>query len=130
MTMRDYVGAANGEYATFTLDKDYYPVKFTLTKVSTNEKLVENGTAAQVKTALERLTGYFDPNDNLSEQFGSYTLSWAWDFGDPANNPADTLLGNLAANDSAHSQVLATIDEDNYDLGVKVDLKITVEQVD
>lgn len=128
MTMRDYVNG-NGQYGTFRLTKDYYPVKFTLVNTTNNKTLVENGTAADVKKALEDLTVYCAPNTDLSAKFGSYTLSWAWDFvantdaAAKVNNAADTLLGNLA--------VKGTLtDVANYNLRVEADLQIIVEQVD
>ena len=155
-TYTDYtqlVKQADGSYAyskTFTTDKVYNPVVFTLTHkygaeaysikgaVTTEtgatwapaeaegNMTVETvtGTLEQINKVLANLTANMtkvNPNYVLDDTF---TLTWAWAFGDPANNAADTLLGNLAAD-------TATVTGDNvYNLNLKYNFSITIEQVD
>lgn len=112
----------NDDDDTFTLAADYTPVKFTLKQGDT--AVVTNGTLADVKTYLENRNGTYPANTDLTQTFGSYTLTWEWAFGDPANNKADTLLGNIATG----------TDTSEYAAGVSTqvafDLSITVAQVD
>jgi hypothetical protein len=134
-------------------DKDgYYPVKFKLVK-GTDTKL-ENATLADVKEYFEDnnnwdSTKVIDANTDLSDAtngFGTYTLTWAWDYSDADqttpitnNDKADTLLGNLAADSSI--KALATTSEGvttyttltsgtNYSTDIGLTFKITVTQVD
>ena len=116
--------------ATFELDEDYYPVKFTLTQTTTGESgatttLVNEGKLADVKAKLAELTktAYYDANTNLSEVVGTFTLKWEWAF--DGNDQADTLLGYLAAEGR-----LVGITKDYYNLETAVALTVTVTQVD
>ena len=131
------------KYEEFTLAKDYYPVVFTLkhtyangaqsiaaavagtgAKVETSDGLdTITGTLAQINAVLANVTANMQnvaPNYVLDDDF---ELTWAWAFGDPANNKADTLLGNLAAG-------TASIDTANYNLELEYNFSITIEQLD
>lgn len=124
----------------------YYPVEFTLTHtygdeafsiagaaneadvtVATEEgKDVITGTLAEIEAVLVELTeamSQLDPNYPYDDTF---TLTWAWEFGDPTNNELDTTLGNLAAEVNPNSLV----DDEDYNLTVAYDFSITVEQID
>lgn len=106
--------------ADYTVDTNgYYPVVFTLTKGGTE---VATGNLAAIKA-------YFDTQTAASTKIAAnttldatYVLTWAWDFGDSANNKKDTTLGNLAAG------TITTTNEYSLNLGYK--LAITIEQVD
>lgn len=107
----DYT-TGNDTQDTFTLDADYYPVKFTLTQEigDATTTLVNAGTLQDVAEALTGVTDY-DPNETLDV---TYTLTWEWDFGEDENNDkADTYLGQ---------------EEPAQTLGYT--LNITVEQID
>ncbi len=101
---------------TFTLDKDYTPVVFTL--VNEGES-VATGTLTEIESYLEGLNKVYEANTDLSTIFGAYTLTWAWDFED--NDKADTLLGNKAADLAKDGAVKTDID---------YEIAITVTQVD
>ena len=68
-------------------------------------------------------------NYKLDDQF---KLTWEWVFGDPANNQADTLLGNLAEDkvsgtDGCTGSLTEGID---YNLELAYDFSIKIEQID
>ena len=114
-TYADYTGA--GE--SFTLDEDYYPVKFTLTK--NGEAVVTDGKLADVNAKLAEVSKDYAPNTDLSQQLGEYSLSWKWDFN--GNDQADTMLGDLAAG-------TATADSTAYSTDIAFTLNATVTQID
>lgn len=105
--------------------ENYYPVVFTLTHTTTNgEEKVTTGTLKDVEKYLEDLTNNYaegDPNVELGEKFGTFTLTWAWAF-ENVNDKADTFLGNLAAD--------PTITSNEYSLKTNVKIVIEVTQVD
>lgn len=112
----DYT-TGNDTQDTFTLDKEYYPVKFTLTKTDGDDTttVVDAGTLKDVETKLNADTKTNAPNVELDV---TYTLTWAWAFdADPstidANDKADTYLG-----------------QENRAQTFGYTLNITVEQVD
>ena len=103
----------------YSFAEDYYPVVFTLTKDGTE---VKTGNLTDIKEYFDDLTAAstkINANETLN---ATYVLTWAWEFGDPANNQKDTTLGNLAAG--------TTTTTNAYDLDLKYELAITVEQVD
>lgn len=113
------------------LDADYHPVKFTLTKTGETDPLVNGGTLADVKTAIENLgkttiegttPTVYAPNTNLEDNIGTYQLSWAWAF--DGNDEADTLLGNFIAHSAS------TYVNENCSIKLSYSLTITVTQVD
>ncbi len=120
--------------ATDTFDNaaDYYPVKFTLTQSTKATPLVEGGTLAQVKTALTGLTARYDANTDLSTTVGTLKLTWEWDFDDSGNgtyDKQDTLLGDLAAG-TALAPAVALTDGTDYNLEEKIEIAISVTQID
>jgi hypothetical protein len=123
---KTYVNYTEYPYTkTFTLEDDYYPIKYTLKKGTTTifpESGKTSGTLADVALALAQqldsnttsvtatngvytLTKTIYPtstNDvDLDTLFGDYTLTWEWDYGDAktdkGHDQADTYLGNLIA---------------------------------
>lgn len=110
---------ASGDTYDFTGDDDYYPVVFTLKK---DGVVAASGNLADIKD-------YFDTQTAASTKIAAnnplnttYVLTWAWAFGDPANNLKDTTLGNLAAG--------TTTTTNDYCLDLEYALAITIEQVD
>ncbi len=97
----------------YTLDADYTPVVFTLTKDGDS---VATGTLAQISAEIEKLEGDYAPNTGLAAINGVYKLTWAWAF--TGNDVADTLLANGATDVTGTS---TTID---------FELSITIEQID
>ena len=122
---------AAGTYDDLTTGKadtfdtaEYHPVKFTLTK--NGAAVVTAGTLADVETYLEKSMNY-EPNTDLSETYGVYKLTWAWDFDDAGAgtyDKQDTLLGDLAAGTATIS------DPTKYNLTIDFEIKITVTQID
>ena len=116
---------------TFTLDKDYYPVLWTLKKNGTAVTACEN---VQLSVVADYLNGssmstkYDVEGGKFSSVTGEYTLEWAWAFEDGTNkdlyDAADTLLGNLMVDPSL------VADTNNYKLSVGYKLTITATQVD
>lgn len=92
-TYLDYT-TGNNAVDEFTLDDDYYPIVYSLKKEGTE---VASGTMEDIEAYLDGIEGNYAANTNLTTTFGNYTLSWTWEFGDDANNKADTFLGQLAA---------------------------------
>ena len=142
--------AANAGYAdmttgdandVFTLAADYHPVKYTLTGGS-GVTAVNDGTLGDVIASLAALNDQtFDANTDLASVIGTLKLTWKWDFYvDDATDKADTLLGDLAANnaitaktaDSTANPIVwsaLTADSDFY-LKTGLTIEITIEQVD
>ena len=92
----------------------YYPIKYTLQHATADTEAgwrdaetKATGSLSEIITYLNNLsTGtstVYAPGTDLTEKFGYYKLTWAWDFdADGANtyDKQDTLLGNLAAQKS------------------------------
>ena len=125
-------------YDTFTLEKDYYPVVWTLELTSdasdpSSVGPIESGTLKEVVDALNTYvsTAKYEPLEDLGATF---ELSWDWAFDtdnnpneQPTNDKADTLLGNLAADAATYG---ADIADGAYNLEVAYEVTITVTQVD
>lgn len=115
-----YLDYTTGNNATdeFTLDDDYYPIVYSLKKEGTE---VASGTMEDIEDYLDGIEGNYAANTNLTTTFGNYTLSWAWKFGDDANNKADTFLGQLAAGVATATGASTT---------ASATIEITVSQID
>ena len=125
----------------FAVSEDYHPIKYTLTqtKGTTETTLVDKGTLAAVETALEGLTTTVNikPNQDLSTEFGTFKLTWEWDFdanGAGTSDKADTLLGDLATDSTIAAKgngefEALTVDTD-YSLSTQVAISVKVTQVD
>jgi hypothetical protein len=118
---------------TFDNTVDYYPVKFTLTQSTEANPLVDGGTLAEVKTALEGLTNNsIDANTDLAGTIGTLKLTWEWDFDDNGAgtyDKQDTLLGDLAAGTTLVPDTTLTANTD-YCLDESIKISISVTQVD
>lgn len=141
-----YANLTDGDNATATFDlaNAYYPVVYTLAD-GKGTKLAE-GNLAAIETYLEALSGKYAPNTDLATTLGTntnksadgtYTLTWAWAFDDNngANDPADTLLGSLAANPNIEAKSGATgfvalTDGTDFNLDTSVKVEIRVTQID
>ena len=106
---------------TFDVSGTYYPIVYTLKNGTTT---VATGDLATVAAALASKEIYVNAGTDLSGDTYKYTLTWEWPFGDPNNNKADTLLGDIAAG-TANS--VATTD---YSTQVSLEIVATVAQVD
>lgn len=123
---------------TFDNADAYYPVKYTLkqqTLSAPEATLVDGGTLAQVKTALEGLNTTCEANQNLMERIGTLKLTWEWDFDDSGAGTydrQDTLLGDLAVTGLALTPdpSPALVDGTDYNLESDITISITVTQVD
>ena len=113
----DYADDTTGDNTDdYTVDAIYYPVVYTLTKDGAQ---VAQGNLNAIKNYFVGLsTDIIAANTPLDTV---YVLTWAWAFGDDANNQKDTTLGNLAAG--------TTSTTNDYNLNLEYSLTITVEQV-
>ena len=116
-TYLDYT-TGNDTTDEFNLANDYYPIVFSLKKGGTE---VKKGTMADIESYLNSIEGNYPAGTNLTTTFGTYTLSWSWEFGDSANNKADTFLGQIAAEIATATGASTT---------ASATIEITVSQID
>lgn len=79
---------------TWTLEKDGDPIDYaTETGTSGLAGLIE------YLNDYAEIAGKYEPNTDLSDLFGTYTIGWEWFFSSTgnANDYKDTYLGNIAA---------------------------------
>ncbi len=106
----------------FTLNDDYYPVVFTLKQTKnadgTMDTVIATGNLAAIKAELDKYTetARYAPNTNLTAEF---QLSWEWKF--DGNDKADTLLGNVAVEETSNENVCTELE---------YSIKFSVTQVD
>lgn len=157
----DMTTAATGDKFDVTTSWDYRPLTYTLTgdlveKFKDNAattNVTYNASTKSVKGALGQIKKfiaamktegkdgiYVDANTDLSTAsvaeggIGTLTLTWEWPFGDPTNNKADTLLGDIAAQGTDAASV--TLDgvqltkDTDYNLVESLKITTTVTQVD
>lgn len=103
----------------FTLDADYYPIIYTLTKPDGS---AVTGNLDEITNELNSDVTY-KAGDDLTDSLGNFTLTWEWEF-EQGQDEADTLLGDLAAGTATG---VAT---DAYNLNANIELTVTVTQVD
>ena len=147
MTVNSDVFLKEGSYKDYTkapytgnfaVGADYYPVKFTLKKNGTE---VETGNLDKIQKYLaDQSKQTYEPGTDLATAIGSYTLSWAWDFDDNGkgtNDKADTLLGNLAADDAKYkadgkysNDAFTAIADEDFSTKIEFALTLTVTQID
>lgn len=129
-------GAYDADNDIFATTADYYPIKYTLTKGST--ELVADGNLEAVIAALNTAfngTGsetVYKAGTDLSTVLGDFQLTWEWDFDDSGvgtYDKQDTLLGDLAAGNTLSPAVALTNGTD-YNLEEKINIAITVIQID
>lgn len=114
---------------TFTIDKDYYPVVFTLTQ---NGEERVSGSLADVKEFINdyAATAYYAPNTMPDAITFNLTWEWAFEQGEDAlMDKADTLLGDLAAN-AAYFGEGSLRDGTDYSTEIAYTITISVTQVD
>lgn len=114
---------------TFELDKDYYPVVFTLRQISDangdlgTAVVIGTGKLDDIRAALAEYTGAeYKPNTDLGARF---ELSWEWAIN--GNDKADTVLGNLAAGNSENDTLVAGT---NYSVNTAYTITLTATQID
>lgn len=117
----DLTTAADGD--EFILANDYYPITYTLTKTGDPTPVVEGKLNDIIKYLNDR-SGNYEANTNLSQVFGTYTLSWEWMF-EGGNDQADTLLGAVTAGGISTATTPSTCGT-----GVHLILTATVTQID
>lgn len=117
----DLTTAADGD--KFKLTTDYYPITYTLTKTGERTPVKEGKLNAIIEYLNDR-SGNYEANTDLSQVFGTYTLSWEWKF-EGGNDKADTLLGAITAGGMTTLPTLGT-----YGTGVHLILTATVTQID
>ncbi len=126
----------------------YYPVVFTLKKGDTQ---IAQGNLDTIETEIEKLSNNYeagsDSTKSLAAIAGEYTLSWEWAFETGSTdeekakfNAADTLLGDLAAKDTAAAgqewkwsdtdNGFVEITADNFSTNIEFTLSITITQID
>ena len=117
----------------------YYPIKYTVAVTTSGEfadsTVTANGTYNDLKTALDKI-------DDMKINYAAgqecdlvITLTWAWAI-DGQNNQADTILGDLAANNKIMTVEVGgnpaetPADETNYNLDISYTLQMTATQID
>ena len=139
-----YKDFTNDKGSTFIItDQGYYPVKWTLKNndavvETTNSEKLENVSLTKINEYFKSISKNYDANTNLTTALGgnteTYTLSWVWNIDE--NNPADTLLGQLANDESilgkqdTNGNNFIVLTKDDYNLTEAFNFKISVEQVD
>ena len=105
--------------------------RYTVTNDAANKKVTIKGTLADINAVFALVSKNMEkvnPNYPLNDTF---KLTWEWDFdanGSGTNDKADTLLGNLAVDESKYGAGLSK--GTDYNLKLKYNFTITVEQVD
>ncbi len=84
------------------------------------------GTLAQMDAFFENISKVMEKVEANYELDDRFELTWAWEFGDSANNPADTMLGNLAADPALYGALPAG----TYNLNLAYTFSISIEQLD
>ena len=119
-----------GDDVTFNNANDYYPVVFTLKKSGDPVPVAEGKLAdiAAYMNGAEMNNALIAANTDLGTAYGTYTLTWKWDFdasGVGTYDKQDTLLGDLAA-----GPISGLTEGTDYNLKSSVKVSITVTQVD
>lgn len=113
---------------TFTLENDYHPITYTLTKTGAAAPVV-TGKLDDIIDYLNGLSDNYPAKTDLTSTIGEYKLSWEWKFNDNTivnKDQADTLLGTLVTPGAASLGV----DPTNYSPSVHFKLTATVTQID
>lgn len=93
----------DGTHPTFTVDKEYHPIKYTLTINAAGHSVSKTGSIQEIIDALNNFGNQNGGEDDLTADFpagtsmeGTITLSWEWPF-EQEMDQADTFLGNAIA---------------------------------
>lgn len=115
---------------TLELSEDYYPVKYTLWQKTSDDDAfnpVEGAEDVNLSVLATKLAGLsverYDANTDLAKEVGTLKITWKWDF--EVNDAADTLLGNLAANEDEVDDLLPDGAEYGLNTGLTVTVKVT-----
>ena len=108
---------------TFTLENDYHPITYTLTKTGEKDPVVK-GNLNDIVDYLNKLSGNYKAKTDLTSVIGEYKLSWEWKFAG-GNDLADTLLGAVTAGGISTATKPSTCGT-----GVLLTLTATVTQID
>lgn len=107
----------------FTLENDYHPITYTLTKTGEKDPVVK-GNLNDIVDYLNKLSGNYKAKIDLTSVIGEYKLSWEWKFAG-GNDQADTLLGAVTAGGISTATTPSTCGT-----GVLLTLTATVTQID
>lgn len=121
----DFTVVPNG---TFNLTEDYHPLVFTLKDRSGTVVDCGGNTLKDIVDYLEGNPIFVGPGVDLSTAFGSYTLTWAWDYA--GNDQADTFLGQYAFNNATSLPSTPPEAAGKFSHEVSLEVTITVTQVD
>ena len=145
---KEYPDMTTGDVDGFTFAEDYYPVKYTLVHTPAGGGAATTGNLAAIKTKLNTVfaTTFVDANTPLESTFGTFKLTWEWEFEPGADeaarkavNQKDTMLGDLMANPTivgdavtaaTAAGVANVVAPTNYNLYTGIGFDITVTQVD
>lgn len=139
-----YPDMTNNNAKSFEVENAYYPIVYTLKQEGKNDV---TGNLDKIIQALNSDTVY-QAGDNLADSLGNFTLTWKWNYENATDeniDKADTLLGDLAADENIVSNVAAKIgntvsvptsgdgvvaSNNQYNLNTNLNIKVTVTQVD
>lgn len=139
-----YPDMTNNNAKSFEVENAYYPIVYTLKQEGKNDV---TGNLDKIIQALNSDTVY-QAGDNLADSLGNFTLTWKWDYENATDeniDKADTLLGDLAADENIVSNVAEKIgntvsvptsgdgvvaSNNKYNLNTNLNIKVTVTQVD
>ena len=111
---------------TFTLQDDYYPIKWTLQMIDNQDITTTVVDGEKLSDIIAYFTTFTSQNTNVAPNTNlatTFILDWEWsDFEN--NNAADTLLGQLALG------TVNGVNSENYCTDIAYTLNVTVEQVD
>lgn len=120
-----------------TIATDYHPVVYKLVHNGTEYAgLTLDGLQAQLVALTTAAGKKYEANKDLSdatEGFGTFTITWEWPFGDPTNNEADTVLGDLQAGvilGDHYDGTDATVNTETATLTTSFNVSVSVEQID
>lgn len=139
-----YPDMTNNNAKSFEVENAYYPIVYTLKQEGKDDV---TGNLDKIIQALNSDTVY-QAGDNLADSLGNFTLTWKWNYENATDeniDKADTLLGDLAADENIVSNVAEKIGNtvsvptsgdgvvalnDQYNLNTNLNIKVTVTQVD
>lgn len=101
---------------TVVLAADYYPIVWTVTGTDSDASLVGKNLVDIMEAIIKEINNndvngkIYQANDLLDE---TYTITWAWAY-EAGNDKADTVLGNLMAENTATQYVVKLSGVDTY----------------
>lgn len=123
-------GKFAGKDVKLTTTNTYEPIKFYFGKEPVSASTVYTLTLADLEDKLEALSTTYEPNTDLAEKIGEYTIAWQWAFEGEA--PAGTeWVGTEPYADAKKVDFLDTYLGDETGLQIEeFDISITVTQID